>query len=297
MDKTRIRIARPDIIKFFDELPSKVLHHADLARILTEQRAHWRLSSSTNTLAFTRYLIETGSLHRFELPFPPPYKKKSLYSWGLVPIYQVVLGLGSKCYLSHYTAVKIHGLTEQVPTTIYVNEEQRLASWLASPLRQSTIDAAFRRPVRVTKRVADTKGYRVVFLNGKNTANRGVVERSFSGISGEQLGRLRVTNLERTLIDIAVRPVYAGGVAEVLKAFTLARDQLSVNRLAATLKMLAFIYPYHQVIGFYLERAGYPPTAIDWFRKAPRKFDFYLEHGMTNKQYVKAWRLFIPEGF
>ena len=297
MAKTRIQIARPDIIRFFDQLPSKVLHHADLTRILNEQRAFWRLTLTTSTAEFIHFLMDSGKLSAFEFPFPRPYKKKTVYAWGPVPFYEIVLGISAKCYFSHYSAIKIHGLTEQSPKTLYINEEQRLESWLSGTLTQATINAAFKRPVRVTKRVAETDEYRVVFLNGKNTANLGVVEQQFDGAGGELFGRLRVTNLERTLIDSTVRPVYSGGVSEVLKAFTLARERISVNRLAAMLKKLAFIYPYHQVIGFYLERAEYRPSSIDLLRRIPREFDLCLEHGLKEKEYVKEWRLFIPKGF
>jgi predicted transcriptional regulator of viral defense system len=296
MAKSRIQIARPDIIRYFDALPSKILHHTDLSRILNEQRAFWRLTLDTTTTSFIHFLIDSGKLSVFEFPFQKPYKKKTVYAWGNAPFYEVVLGISSKCYLSHYSAVKIHGLTEQTPKTIYINEEQRLESWLAGKLTQKTIAAAFQRPVRVTTRVAETSDYRVIFLNGKNTSNFGVVEEQFSGIDGELFGKIRVTNMERTLVDITVRPVYSGGVAEVLKAFAIARDRVSTNRLAATLKKLAFIYPYHQAIGFYLERAGYRATSLDLFRKIPREFDFYLEHGMKATKYVKPWRLFVPRG-
>ncbi len=295
MAKSRIQIARPDIIKYFDELPSKVLHHVDFARILNEKRAFWRLSLETSVTSFIRFLIDSGKLSLFEFPFPNPYKKKTVYAWGKVSFYEVALGISSKCYFSHYSAVKIHGLTEQTPKTFYINEEQRLESWLAGKLTQKTIDAAFRRPVRATKRIAETDDYRVVFLNGKNTSNLGVVEENFIGTGGEPFGRIRVTNIERTLIDITVRPVHSGGVSEVLKAFTLARDIASVNRLAAMLKKLAFIYPYHQAIGFYLERAGYRSSSLDLLRSIPRKYDFYLEHGLKDKVYVKEWRLFVPK--
>ena len=64
-------------------------------------------------------------------------------------------------------------------------------------------------------------------------------------------GPLRFTNLERTLIDATVRPVYAGGVFEVRKAYELAKEKVSVNRLAALLQKLDYTYPYHQAIGFY----------------------------------------------
>ena len=296
MAKSRIQIARPDIIRYFDELPTKVLHYANLARILKEQRGFWRLTVSTTTAAFIRFLTDSGKLSAFEFPFASPYKKKTVYAWGRVPFYEVLLGISAKCYFSHYSAVKIHGLTEQTPKTFYINEEQRLESWLAGRLTQKTIDAAFRRPVRVTHRVAETADYRVIFLNGKNTGNLGVIEEEFQGTGNEQFGRIRVTNIERTLIDISVRPVYSGGVSEVLKAFTFACEQISVNRLAAMLKKLAYIYPYHQAIGFYLERAGYRSSSLDLFRKIPRKFDFYLEHSLKEKDYVKEWRLFIPKG-
>src|SRR5258708_6906141 len=185
MAKTRIQIARPDIVRYFDELPSKVLHRADLARILKEQRNFWRLTLDTSTTTFTRFLIDSGRLSAFEFPFPKPYKKKTVYAWGTVPFYEVVLGISSKCYFSHYSAVKINGLTEQTPKTFYINEEQRLESWLAGKLTQTTIDAAFRRPVRVTRRVAETNDYRVIWLNGKNTANLGIVEEKFNTTGGE----------------------------------------------------------------------------------------------------------------
>ena len=297
MAKARIQIARPDIIRYFDQLPRKVFQVADLAHHLSLQRDFWRLTQRTSTTTFIRFLMASGKLSELVLPFPSPYKKKTIYTWGKVPIYEALLGMSPKCYFSHYSAAKIHGLTEQTLKTFYVNEEQKLGSWLAGKLTQHTIDAAFRRPVRMTHRVAEMDDIRVVFLNGKNTDQLGVTTGETTSTAGEQFGNIRVTNIERTLIDITVRPAYAGGVTEVLKAFELAREKVSVNRLAAMLKKLAFTYPYHQAIGFYLERAGYRPVSLDIFRSIPRQFDFYLAHDLKQKEHVPEWRLFIPEGF
>ena len=109
---------------------------------------------------------------------------------------------------------------------------------------------------------------------------------------------LRITNIERTLIDATVRPVYAGGVAQVAEAFRAAAGRLSVNRIAAYLRKLRFTYPYHQSIGFYLERAGtYKASQIELLREFPVEFDFYLTYQMRDPDYNKRWRLYVPKGF
>ena len=108
---------------------------------------------------------------------------------------------------------------------------------------------------------------------------------------------LRYTGLERTLIDVVVRPFYAGGVFEVAKAFENARGELSGNAMLAMLKRMGFSYPYHQAIGYYLDRSGYKSSVVDLYRKLPMERDFYLTHGMEKTRYLSRWRLHVPEGF
>jgi predicted transcriptional regulator of viral defense system len=204
-----------------------------------------------------------------------------------------MLSLDPDAYFSHYTAIRFHGLTEQLPKTTYLSVELPQIQPGSRVLSQAAIDAAFRRRQRVTKNVAETKDFRLCVLSAKNTGRLGVVEDTVM----PEHGPLRFTNLERTLIDATVRPVYAGGVFEVRKAFDLAKDKLSVNRLAALLQKLDYIYPYHQAIGFYLEQAGYKADQLDLLRRFPIEFDFYLAHDMGAADYIKEWRLFVPKGF
>ena len=203
------------------------------------------------------------------------------------------------CYFSHYAAVHMHDLTEQDPKTIYVNFEQPPKPAPAGGLAQNRIDAAFARKPRTSENTAEFGQFRVCLLNGKHTGHLGVESRKVS-TSGKYIKwTIHVTDIERTLIDIAVRPFYAGGVGEVLKAYRLAAPKASVNRLAGLLTKLAYVYPYHQAIGFYLECSGaYKASLIDTFRrKFVREFDFYLTYNMNNPSYDKRWRLFVPPGF
>jgi hypothetical protein len=299
MAQTRIQIAKPDIVKFFDELPSPIHTRADLAKHLNENRGFWRLALNMTFRQFVNWLIEHTKLRGVKFPFPKPYRAETRYVWGNVPFYEVVLSIKPNAYFSHFTAIYLNGLTEQLPKTIYLNYEQALGSNSTGTLTQQSIDAAFKRPARTSSCVADTEDFRICVLFGKNTDNLGVIEEDRVDLAGtaSRPARIRVTNIERTLIDIAVRPIYSGGVSEVLNAYRHAKDRVSVNRLSAMLKKLAYIYPYHQVVGFYLERAEYNPSQIDLLRKEPMNFDFYLTHKMSETDFDKNWRLFIPKGF
>jgi hypothetical protein len=293
MDKTRFQIAKPDILRFFDELPNRIHRQSDIAAHLSQQRAFWRLTESTTTRQFIKLLMEAGKLTEIAFPFPAPYKPETRYAWGNVSIYEVMQTLKPGCYFSHYTAVKFHGLTEQLPKTTYLTVEQLNSSISKGEMTQGAIDRAFNGNPRTSTNVAESKDFRVWIVAGRNTGNCGVVEQAVI----PETGPLRLTNLERTLIDITVRPIYAGGVFEVAKAFELAKDKLSVNALTAMLKKLKYTYPYHQAIGFYLERAGFKSSLLDLLRKLPMEFDFYLTHKMGKTDYVKPWRLHVPKGF
>ena len=66
--------------------------------------------------------------------------------------------------------------------------------------------------------------------------------------------------------------------------------------LVATLKQLGYVYPYHQAIGFLLERAGVEPARLEPLRALGLHFDFHLVHGMRERDYHAGWRLFHPKG-
>jgi len=287
----RIETAKQDIVRYFDSLSQHIFDMGEIARILELQRESWRLAQTTRTGKFIEFLAENTQLKivRFAFPYRPVVK----YTWGDVPLYALLLSLRPGAYLTHSTAMYFHGLTDQVPNVINLNVEQapkrRDAS---SELSQDSIDLAFERPTRVSQNVADYQGHEIRMLNGLHTGNTGVIE--MPGPEGETL---RVTNVERTLIDIAVRPEYSGGAREVLRAYKLATHKASIARLVSHLRSINYIYPYHQVIGFYLTEAGsYRKPEIDLLRKFEIDYDFYLTHQMQERNYSSEWRLFYPKG-
>ncbi len=285
----RLKIAKPDIIKAFAEADLRVFSRANVEKILADNREFWRLAQATTVNKFLEFMLEYTDLQEARFGFP---KRTELrYTWGDVPTYEVVQTLRAVGYFTHYTAIHLHDLGDQIPKTIYFNFEQKLRGG-GGQLSQGSIDRAFKAKCRVSNRIATYREQDVTLLNGMNTGELGVVE-----LETTEHSQLRVTSIERTLIDATVRPVYSGGVFEVARAFERARRKFSVNKLVATLRKLNYTYPYHQAIGFYLERANYKSSQVDLLRQFDREFDFYLTHQMRQTDYNAEWRLFIPKGF
>ena len=292
-DRSRIQIAKPDILAYFEALPP-VIRHKQMMGFLAKERAGWRLAQRTTIRDFIVFLKKQGKLKEHKFAFP--HQPETLYVWGEIPMMELLLHLKPRSYYSHYTAMRLHGLTEQVPKVLYLSHERSSDTQWGTSLTQSAIDEAFQRPARISNNTADFNNLQVLLINSANTGELGVLNHE-AQLSLESRVSVRVTNIERTLIDAAVRPAYSGGVFEVAKAFELAKNVVSVNAMGAMLSKLRFAYPYHQAIGFYLERAGYRASSLDLMRRFPMEFDFYLTHEMSATRYVPAWRLYVPEGF
>lgn len=274
---------------YFNTLNQKIFLKKDLGHILTVKGHSWKLRGAINTENFVT-LLKENQLKEIKLTSPHYEKTYTRFSWGdEVSIYQLGLLLKSHSYLSHYTAMYLNGLTDQVSKTIYVNSEQSPKPYRNVSLGQERIDNAFNGKPRTSKYIFNYEGWNICILSGKNTNNLGVEK-----VKRSKNETLSVTNIERTLIDIAVRPVYSGGINKVQMVYQRAKDKISVKKLVAMLKKINYVYPYHQVIGFYMQRAGFDEASLNLLKKMGLKYDFYLDYKMKKKKHTKEWRLYYP---
>lgn len=286
---SRLDIARKDIAGLFESLPDKIFGPRELSRILASNRDFWRLTKRTTVGEFTEYLEKKGRLRIVQLE-SEHYRDRTLYVWGDASPFELAVAIKPDSYLSHGSAVFLHGLTDQLPQRIYVNQEQSPKPRPTASLTQERIDAAFARPQRESRYIFRFDSWEILVLSGKFT-NRLEVG-PMQGPRGETVD---TTSLERTLIDIAVRPNYAGGVHQVLAAYQEARGKASSNVLLRTLKMLDYVYPYHQAIGFYMAKTEWDEFSLQLMKREGLDFDFYLTYAIEERAYNSEWRLFYPK--
>lgn len=286
----QIKIPKKEIINFFNLLPQKVFMKKELNDLFYQKKKDWNLPESTS---FNQFIDKLKKMHLSEVivkskNYSTTYTR---YVWGVNDYtYQLSLSLRSRSYLSHLTAMQLHGLTDKATKTIYVNSEQSPKPYSGNSLLQERIDNAFKNKPRTSKFIFNYTSKKICCLNGISTKNLGVIELEFPGE-----GPLSLTNIERTLIDITVRPVYAGGCKNVLEAYKRARNNISVKLLTGMLKKIRYVYPYHQSIGFYMQKAGYSEADLAKIKKFGMKYDFYLDYAMKNPRYSEEWKIYYPK--
>lgn len=293
---TRLTIAKRDILAHFDNLESRLIfRYQDIANVLSGNREFWRLAKNTTVKGFIAFLLKEGRLQHHILAAENYDQEHHRYTWGDDPTFvELVLSLKKSSYITHGSAAAFHGLNDLILRTVYVNQEQSPKVKNKGLILQANIDRAFSRKQRVSNFTISNPGtpQTALIVNGKNTRLLGVEK--FTSSRGE---KILITDLERTLIDIVVRPIYSGGISEIIESYTRAKESISTNILRSYLKQLDYSYPYHQAIGWYMEKAGYEKSRLSLMRELGLEFNFYLTYGMENTQFDETWKLHIPRGF
>jgi hypothetical protein len=286
--KDDLQDALPAIQTFFEDKGPAIYNENELVKILGYQKVTWPIPHTMQTKHLMGALVSWTVLRKVTLK-SKQYENIIRYTFGNISPYQIALSLRPGSYLSHGTAAYIHGLTDRPPKTIYTNKEQSPKEPLKGELSQEGINKAFANKPRVSQYTFSYGKNLYTILSGKHTGRLGV--EAYEKSAGEIID---LPSLERTLIDIVVRPYYAGGVSQVLTAYIEARDRVSIKALLGILEQLAYTYPYHQAIGFYMKKAGYPKKTTSLLKKLELAFDFFLDYGMTEPAYDEEWRIFYP---
>lgn len=264
----------------------------DIENIFTQNRQLWNIADYRNYKHFIKFLSKENILildklnHEHEKSLKQVLRKKKSSN------FDVGLSIKKNGYLSNYSAMQLHEITLQIPKTIFVSYDKYkvISHTPKSKLLQSSVDKAFGKPQRKT-----TQSYKSEYNNTTYTFLQKKYLSNEVGIINK--GRYKVTDLERTLIDIAVRPAYSGGVFEVLEAFINSKEIINIELLDNYLNALDYSYPYHQLLGFYLNKAGIDQSRLSLLLNKKSNIDFYLTYNITNKKYDENWGIYYPMGF
>jgi len=163
--------------------------------------------------------------------------------------------LAHPAYVSYWSALHFHGLTEQVPRTVFVATTRK------------------RRPL-------EFDGIRFVFVR--------VAPYKFFGYQREIVGDLPVlmAEVEKALVDSLDQLRYAGGLLEVAKALYQARAQLDLERLVEYANRMRNRSLCSR-LGYLLERFGQPVEGLN----ISQTFVLLDPQGKAEGPYDHRWRV------
>ncbi|MEE9402774.1 MAG: type IV toxin-antitoxin system AbiEi family antitoxin [Desulfobacteria bacterium] len=221
--------------------------------------------TDTSARSFVRTLVERGLVTRLKpglfilVPFEMGKDKEFAGDPYLVAS---VLAGGKSYYLSHGTAMEIHQMVTQPQLVVYVSTSERLQSRLI-------MGTEFR------------------FITCKKKSFFGIID-----YWATKQKTVKVSDIERTVIDGLRQPEYCGGLTEVAKGLWMQRESVSPERLMR--------YSIRLNVGAVMRRLGF---LLELYEMGTDKIIGALRERLTNSyvlldpvlpgqgKYLHRWRL------
>lgn len=177
--------------------------------------------------------------------------------------FQIASKITPTSYVSHHTAMEYYGITDQVYYDVYVASETSFREF-------------------------DFDGYTYRYVPSKDM--EGVETPALSG-------GIRITNLERTLVDSIKDMDRIVGIEEVLEDIG-SMKRMQEKRVLKYLELLSNQFLY-QKMGFLLsghkEQMGLSDEFFETCKSQIGKSKRYLTNDMSGGRYDDEWKLVIPE--
>ena len=173
-------------------------------------------------------------------------------------------------YISHYSAMAVHGLTTQPVLKVFT----------------TTVKRAKNRSI---------SGVEFIFVYAKPENLFGIEEKWVT-----KQEKIKVSDLEKTIVDALIRSELCGGVSEVAKGIWLAKDRLNFQRLMDYCRK-AGVKAAAKRLGFILQELNLGGDIVKKLYILTQNSASYALLDPTLKKqgkYLKRWRLrinFNPE--
>ncbi|HKY32118.1 MAG TPA: type IV toxin-antitoxin system AbiEi family antitoxin [Candidatus Polarisedimenticolia bacterium] len=213
--------------------------------------------SETSARSFVRKLVDRGVAARLKpglyvlVPFELGRERR--YSGNPLVVAREIVH-GEEYYLSHATAMEIHGMTTQPQLVVMVSTPKP------------------RRPVTAL-------GAEFRFVRCRRKHLFGLTEHWVT-----KQEKVRVSDLERTIIDGLKQPEHCGGVTEVAKGLWMRRRDVDVDRLVQYAKRIG--------VGAVVRRLGF---LLETYEMAAAPFLDRLRRGLTST-YIRLDPVLPAEG-
>ena len=255
---------------------------SDIAALLSKVKEDGLVSRSMTASKFYDRLVDIGLLS-FSVFIDGAYLTR--YSFHKdIPDETLLLSLKKRAFLSMSSSLNYQGLSSYRDDFVFISQEQSpKEDYNHSKLTQEAIDNAFSKDYRRTKKVGKYNNKHIVFLEPKNTKEFGVIE-----ING-----IKVSSVSRALVEMVVNVQYFRNTKELISVFKKIKSNIDIDEVFDIVEKFDFIYPYHQSIGYILEKIGFKREKLYKFKECVSKLNFYTDKKQDNYKYIAYWKMYV----
>ena len=198
-------------------------------------------------------------------------------------IYAFCRTLEANSYFPMTTSLNIQGLSDYRSNYIFISKERtKRATFADKKLRQEDIDRAFAKPPRRTTAHDKIGDYIVIMLETNNTSAFDITE--YQGY--------KISSTSRTFVEIVSNVHYFESSDQALALFHEIKDHLNVDKIYDIIERFDFVYPYFQLVGFYLEQIGFDKEALKRFYARKSALKFYAQKNKEAYLFDEYWGVY-----
>lgn len=220
--------------------------------------------SEASARSFARKLVDRGVAARLKAGLyvlvPFELGKERRYAGNPLVVAREIMH-GDDYYLSHATAMEIHGMTTQPQLVVMVSTPRARRSQTAQGVEYRFIRCQRKHLFGLTEHWATKQD------------------------------KVRVSDLERTIIDGLKQPEHCGGLTEVVKGLWMRRGDVKTDRLVQYARRIG-VGAVVRRLGFLLETCGMAPPELDRLRAGLTATYVRLDPVLPAEgKHLRRWRL------
>lgn len=263
-------------------LEKKMYSLRELNEVLTHLKTKKLIAQNISGRSFFNMLQNRLELKTYSISSEKINKVRyTLYSD--INVYDFVATFEKQGFFSMSTSLNIQGLSNEKNEFVFFSKELTPKYYNKNnEIHQEDIDQAYEKEYRYTSSIATYKNNHVIYLTPKHTGRFEVV----------RYNEYYVSSVHRAFVEMIIHVQYFKSFETVIEIFKPLKNRLDVKRIFKVLEIFDLIYPYHQLIGFSLEKVGFYKNDLDLFKKQVSDLKFYTQKSKIKYTFDSYWNIY-----
>ncbi len=176
--------------------------------------------------------------------------------------FEIATAIGDKCFVAYHSALEYYGFAHQIMFNVYVGSPKRFRNFSFNGLS---------------------------YVCRQQDISEGIITPTYDTM-------VRVTDLERTIVDCTDRLDFAGGCEELLNCISAVSrvDIEKIIRYADLYNKLVLYRKLGIICEIFADSWKVQPNQLDYFRNASGNSTLSFSERQESNIFLSSWKMYVP---